>query len=69
MKINDGKFVGSPELYSLIDRLQKCSEVNYPNRPWHRDFYYECAYQWKDKINELEERVLELESKINNNGE
>jgi hypothetical protein len=49
------------KLYSLIDRLQKCSEIKYPNRKWSNDFYYNCAWEWRDKIEELEQRVLKLE--------
>lgn len=55
----------SSRLYNLIDRLQKCSEIKYPNRKWSNDFYYECAFQWKDKIELLEERVLKLEDELN----
>jgi hypothetical protein len=28
----------------------------------NNDFYYECAFQWKGKEKELEERVLKLEN-------
>lgn len=52
------------ELYSLIDRLKKCSEIKYPNRPWTPEFYEHCAFLWKDKITELKERVELLETKI-----
>jgi hypothetical protein len=52
------------ELYSLIDRLQKCIESKYPNRKWSIDFYYECAFQWKDKIVELADRVNRLEREL-----
>lgn len=48
--------------YSLIDRLQKHSEWKYPERKWTNDFYYECAFLWKGKEKELEERVLKLEN-------
>ena len=47
----------SSSFYSLIDRLQKHSECKYPERRWTNDFYYECAFQWKGKEKELEERV------------
>lgn len=52
----------SGSFYSLIDRLQKYSEWKYPERKWNNDFYYECAFQWKGKEKELEERVLKLEN-------
>jgi hypothetical protein len=52
----------SGSFYSLIDRLQKHSECKYPERKWNNDFYYECAFQWKGKEKELEERVLKLEN-------
>jgi hypothetical protein len=52
----------SGSFYSLIDRLQKHSEWKYPERKWTNDFYYECAFQWKGKEKELEERVLKLEN-------
>jgi len=52
----------SGSFYSLIDRLQKHSEWKYPERKWNNDFYYECAFQWKGKEKELEERVLKLEN-------
>ena len=51
----------SSSLYPLIDRLQKHSEWKYPNRKWTNDFYYECAFQWRFKIDELERQVLKLE--------
>jgi hypothetical protein len=52
----------SSSFYFLIDRLQKHSEWKYPERIWTNDFYYECAFQWKGKEKELEERVLKLEN-------
>jgi hypothetical protein len=58
--LNKGVVSGS--FYSLIDRLQKHSEWKYPERKWTNDFYYECAFQWKGKEKELEERVLKLEN-------
>ena len=52
----------SSSFYSLIDRLQKHSEWKYPESKWNNDFYYECAFLWKGKENELEERVLKFEN-------
>lgn len=52
----------SCSFYSLIDRLQKHSEWKYSERKWTNDFYHECAFQWKGKEKELEERVLKLEN-------
>lgn len=53
----------SDELYSLIDRLQICSEINYPDRKWSNDFYYSCAWEWRDKIEDLKIRVEEVEKR------
>jgi len=54
------------ELYSLIDRLHECGRINNPTRyPWSNEFYYHCAFAWKDKLGELKTRVLELEEKAN----
>ena len=54
----------SSNLYPLIDRLQKHSEWKYPNRKWSNEFYYECAFQWRFKIDELERQVLKLENEM-----
>lgn len=54
----------SPEYYSLIDRLKRHSEWKYPNRMWNSAFYNEVAFQWKDKKEALEERLLELEDNM-----
>jgi len=54
----------SDKLYSLVDRLKKHSEWKYPTRKWTLDFYYECAFQWMDKIEDLEKRVIELEANM-----
>ena len=48
------------DFYSLIDRLQVCSEWKYPNRKWTIETYYSIAWEWRDKILELEKRVSEL---------
>lgn len=53
------------ELYQLIDRLQKHSEWKYPERKWTNEFYYECAFQWMNKIDELKNKVLKLEEEMN----
>jgi hypothetical protein len=58
----DAKLPVSGSFYSLIDRLQKHSELKYPECKWNNDFYYECAFQWKGKEKELEERVFKLEN-------
>ena len=60
----NGIEIRNEELYSLIDRMQKCSEIKYPNRIWNNDFYHECAFQWKDKIDELKQRVLDYEKEV-----
>lgn len=52
------------DYYSWIDRLQKCSEVLHPERKWSNDFYYDCAFAWIGKEEELKRKVLELENKI-----
>lgn len=53
------------ELYQLIDRLQKHSEWKYPEKKWTNEFYYECAFQWMNKIDELKNKVLKLEEEMN----
>lgn len=53
-------------LYLLIDRLKKHSELKYPDRLWNNNFYHECAFQWKGREIELEERVLKLENDMLN---
>ena len=50
----------------LIDRLQKLCEWKFPNRKWTIDTYYGIAFEWIGKEKELEERVLKLESEMNN---
>ena len=52
------------KFYSLIDRLQKHLEWKHPEWKLNNDFYYECAFQWKGKDKELEERVLKLENEM-----
>lgn len=52
------------ELYPLIDRLEKACKIKHPNRPWPREFYYDCAWAWRDKIPELKEQVKRLESEV-----
>ena len=37
------------------------TEWKYPERKWNNKFYHECAFQWKGKEKELEERVIKLE--------
>jgi uncharacterized protein YukE len=54
----------SQNIQSLIDRLQKCSEIKYPDRHWSSDFYQSALNAWKDNINELENRVLKLEKEL-----
>ena len=57
------------KLKDLIDRLQKHSEWKYPNRKWTNEFYYECTFQWMNKIEELERQVLKLEEEMKCNCE
>ncbi len=52
------------DFLSLIDRLQKCSELKYPERKWVKTFYDGMVFVWKDKKDQLKERVLKLESEI-----
>jgi hypothetical protein len=51
----------SSRLYGLVDRLQKHSEWKYPERKWTAQFYYDCAFAWMGKEDELEKRVLMFE--------
>ena len=53
--------------YLLIDRLQKCSETKFPNRPWNNDVYYSIAFAWVGKDELLLERVLKLENELTTN--
>jgi len=55
----------SDRLYNLIDRLKVHSEWKYPERKWDIDFYYSCAWAWHNKIDELEQHVLKLETEMN----
>ncbi len=52
------------DFYSLIDRLQKCSELKFPERKWHNDTYYSIAFEWMGKNKELKKRVLKLEQAL-----
>lgn len=61
MKTIMEKSEGSENLYKLIDQLKDLSERKYPNRKWSMEFYYECAFAWINKENELKERILKLE--------
>ena len=55
-------------LHELLERLKKCSEIKYPNFPWSEDFYETAEFCWKDKLEELEQRVLEFEEEIKHYG-
>ena len=59
--MKDDKKNENNSIYPLIDRLQKHSEWKHPERKWNNNFYHECAFQWKGKEKELEERVIKLE--------
>ena len=59
-----GKDKVKNEFWGLIDRLQKCSEINYPNRLWSNDTYYSIAFEWLGKTEQLEERVKRLEQDL-----
>jgi hypothetical protein len=61
---HDAKLPVSRRLYPLIDRLQKHSEWKYPERKWNPQFYYDCAFAWMGKEDELEQRVLKLENEM-----
>ncbi len=49
----------------LLHRLKRCSEIKYPDRPWSKNFYDIAAERWKDKIEQLKERVISLEQELN----
>lgn len=48
----------------LIERLEACSLINYPNRPWNEEFRLDCVFEWIGKEYELKNRVESLEAKI-----
>lgn len=48
----------------LIDRLQKCSEIKHPNRPWSEETKVNIAFQWIGKEADLKARVEKLEKEI-----
>jgi len=48
----------------LIERLEACSLINHPNRPWNEEFRVHCTFEWLGKEVELKKRVEELEEKI-----
>jgi len=52
------------KLTGLVDRLQVCSEIKYPDRKWNLNFYNQVKFNWKNKIDQLEERVNKLENEI-----
>jgi|AntRauMFilla1563_2_1112583.scaffolds.fasta_scaffold04143_5 hypothetical protein len=53
------------KFYSLIDRLQICSENKNPSRKWSNNVYYDIAFQWLGNEEELEELVNRLETELN----
>lgn len=52
------------DFYILIDRLQVHSEWKYPNRLWTNDTYYNIAWEWRDKKEDLKNRVEMLEKEM-----
>lgn len=52
------------DFFKLIDRLQAHSEWKYPNRLWTNDTYYNIAWEWRDKKEELKKRVEKLENEM-----
>ena len=50
--------------YKLIDKLQRHSELKYPERKWTEETYYGIAFQWIGKEKELEELTVQLEDEI-----
>lgn len=49
---------------SLIDRLERASNIKYPNRQWTALFKAEQKMNWKGKDKLLLERVERLESEL-----
>jgi len=54
-------------LLELIDKLQKYSEIQYPENLWSREYYFEIAYNWQRMGNEeqLRQKLKEYETKLN----
>jgi hypothetical protein len=50
---------------SLIDRLEKASNIKYPNRPYTSEFRKSVELMWKGKEIELLMRVKKLEKEVN----
>jgi len=48
----------------LVERLEACSLINHPNRPWNEEFRVNCRFEWIGKEVELRKRVESLEAKI-----
>jgi len=67
MQINklDTLIYENNEFYSLIDRLERASNIKYPNRQWNAIFKRNTQLIWIDKQDELLEQVLKLEKELN----
>jgi hypothetical protein len=49
---------------ALIDRLQRASDIKYPNRLWNAAFKENVIISWNGKYDLLLARVLEIEEEI-----
>jgi hypothetical protein len=54
----------SDKLYNLVDRLKVHSKWKYPERQWTTEFYYDVAFAWLGKEDELEKLVLKHEQEM-----
>jgi len=55
----------SKSFEKLIDRLEKASDIKYPNRPYTPEFRKSVALMWKHKEDELLRQVEKLEKEVN----
>lgn len=54
----------NPTHDELIDRLQACSLINHPDRPWSNQGKINISISWEGKYDELKSRVESLEAKL-----
>jgi|TARA_R110000787_G_scaffold45833_1_gene111694 hypothetical protein len=52
-------------LDTLISRLEKASDIKYPNRPYTPEFRKSVALMWEGKESELLMQVKKLEKEVN----
>lgn len=55
------------EFDSLIERLENCNNIKYPDRPYSSSFREYVIESWTGKVDELKDRVETLEKELNIN--